>query len=163
MKTLTELNEKIWFRAVKVIYIIFFVCAALSALGKTITSSFGDNSKFRQVMCLGGNNTVFDAEFVSSYYGGLQEDKVIEACQIPIDEIQNTVKVTNYAKSFKNVVTPKIELSSFYTIRPAIQTQRGWANFFVFLFLQIAIIFCFFVLGRGLFYYIVLGRFNPQK
>jgi len=161
MKTIGELSNKAWYRAVKVVYLLSFLI--IVALTITVFSTAGDfevldvpNSK---IVCQYGNENQFfmkdifaNEEMPSSlpmYFstkGTEVSQRILQACEITEILTQDT---TDDGR-FNFVPDP-------YRIEEDHKRQYGY------LLLALLIITGIFEGIRRIFYYITLGTIQPQK
>jgi hypothetical protein len=138
MKTIAELNQKIWYRFLKVLYVLvfipvfiipvlFIVSAYSSKLDSTESYILCDNGKIL-------NSTVLKQRDIFLWYIS-SSDK---------NTIRNMCGCENY------------KLISVYT-------KREWGSTFGGSLLSLLIVYVIFATGQRLFYYIVLGSFIPPK
>ena len=158
MKTISELNNKAWYRATKVIYLLSFL--AIIALIITLFSVEGDfdvvdvsNSK---IICQYGNEKQFLVKEIFSkdelptvlpeYYrsaGNEFSEKILKYCEI--DKIKTRSD------------QPNGFIPDPYRIEEKTKKQFGY------LLLSLLIAVGVFEAIRRTFYYIVLGTIRPQR
>lgn len=165
-KALEVLNTKIWYRAVKVLYSVFFIVALLVVVGIFTTA---DELKVLDISnsvikChLGNNKTllikdVFGPAELPSYipYEFLKHNEYFEqiknACEIrgiPVDSFINP-QLSGKNLSFDGY-------SGLYSISEAYKIS------FVQMLICIILVVVSFETIRRIFYYILLGTFLPRK
>lgn len=167
MKTITELNSKMWYRLLKVIYLIimflFIVYAVVIAF-----SEVGSYQTDYTVVCNYGNKSTFlaakDKEiYISTYYdysnslAQLPDNTKVdlrEACEISEEELfaqmDSIVNGTDGGGKLFDLKETKVNVSTYFS-------SIMWS------ILAIVIILLFFEIIRRAFYYIILGKIRPPK
>lgn len=167
MKTTAELNNKIWYRLVKVIFIL--VVAIASVLGVIINfDEVGNYQTDYSVTCNYGNKSTFlaykDKEIYISSYEDYSEslaklpdstkEQLKSACEISKEEM--TAKLDSYFNGTDD--GKKIyDLTETKVVTDTYVTATLWSA------LTLLIIFIISEIIRRAFYYIVLGSIRPKK
>lgn len=158
MKTINELNNKAWYRAVKVIYFLSFL--AIIALIITLFSIEGNfdvkdipNSK---IICQYGNERQF---LVKEIFGKNELPSILpEYYRSAGDEFsQKILKSCEISKIITRSDQPSGFIPGPYRIEQKTKKQLGY------LLLSLLITIGVFEAIRRIFYYIVLGSIRPQK
>jgi hypothetical protein len=167
MKTITELNTKIYYRFVKVIFIILMLVVAGISVAVAF-SEVGSHQDDFNVACNYGNKNTFTAYkdkgiYISTYYdystslADLSESAKKElqtACGISKDEMTTKFDAifngTDDGKKFFDLTPTKVVTSTYFT-------ASMWS------LLAIVIVIIISELIRRAFYYVVLGSLRPHK
>lgn len=182
-KTLSHLNSKVWYRFIKVSYLFFFLIIILITNGLMIDDGIGklDLDK-SMIYCTQKDKRILTATQAGvllsniDFQNGFDYEKYFEkdynenniknifkACyDIDVDvKIKNGESLTSeeifYARQKYNIKGVKIE--TLFDIKP-VYTYTEFIKYFL---IGNTIIILFFWLLRGTFYYIVLGKFRPEK
>jgi len=166
MKIITELNNKMWYRFLKVIYVLIFIPIFILAFfaGYMSTEPKFDNEK-SYIKCDNGKELKLSENNISLYsnYIGSYDDKLIRLlCTKDVrDELVKKygkidVGTTLTQDEFNRLYENNYNLVPFYT-------ERSWTKAIGISFLWIIVATFFFELIRRTFYYIVLGSFRPPK
>jgi NDP-sugar pyrophosphorylase family protein len=165
MKTLTELNDKIWYRFLKVLYILFFIpIFAFSLLSGFVFISPNFNNEKSYIECddgrkiwLAENNIHLSGEYVDD----LTDEKFKNMCFTATGKYRNkitgeTISAEEFIQRYGIRAIPKnYKLISFY--------KRNWAETIKVSFIFTGITIFLFEIIKRTFYYIVLGNFRPPK
>lgn len=167
MKTISELNNKWWYRLIKVVYLTVF---SLSFVGYPVAVflSYGpeyDNDK-SYIKCANGKDFILSKNGInlsSNYMYSWDKDKAENLCFDGVIKYESSGASSGLLKEF---LKPKVisitnnsgkyELVSRYTSR----------NYFATIglsLLSMAITILVFELIRRVFYYVVLGSLKPKK
>ncbi len=167
-KTLAYLNSKVWYRLLKVIFIILILISS----GIAIAIAFSEVGSYQEdytVVCNYGNKETFLANKdkgiwnIPSHYDykdslaklpEATKKEIKTACGMTTDELNTKLTATlngnDDGKKLFELIRTKINI---YTTNKAISLSLS----FVF------VILIFFEIIRRVFYYIVLGKFRPNK
>jgi len=164
MKSLKELNERVWYRALKIFFLFLYLPCILVVylvisdckiwhppeLPKNIKEALSD-TYFRELSDWDKRSVL---EKLDSYFAGLsysEQDKVIRL----INSKENTMKHQKIEITLDGKLMPKFKYASSYTydIKAAVIWSLVIAGIY---FLTMEII-------RRIFYYIVLGKVFPIK
>jgi hypothetical protein len=154
MKTIGELNSKVWYRLLKVIYVLIFIPIFILSFfsGYLSTKPEFDNEK-SYIKCDDGREFGLDENGIylySSYVYSEDNEKIKQMCSSnELDEIAK--KYGGYIILEKNY-----KLISVYE-------NRDWFRAIKISLLSIIGAIFFFELIKRVFYYIVLGSFRPPK
>jgi hypothetical protein len=184
MKTITELNGKIWYRLLKVFFLLFvLLCNVFSIILIT------DEHKPRQVKdykieCKAdySNRQTGYAEKFGIYifqygddtiYQSLTDDtkkKLREICDVSDEEAENAnAEALAYIREQENKNTSKITIQNYidtlrpYTISEASITKGSHLVVIFYSLISIIISIIIIEIIRRIFYYIALGSLKPQK
>lgn len=167
MKTITELNSKIWYRFLKVLFILLVI----AVIGIAVAVAFSEVGSYQSdfsVKCNYGNKSNFlaykDKEiYISSYedystslakLSSSAKEELQSACGVSKEEIngliQNYLKGTDEGKMLFELTPTRVPIST-----PV--SASLWSLLFTIVIIIIAEII------RRAFYYIVLGSIRPQK
>jgi len=152
MKTISELNSKIWYRALKVIYVLIFIPIFLIPILLTIASEGPqfDNEK-SYIEC--DDEKTFDDEALKK--NGV--DIPLKFASYLIPQSVNDLKIKRMcSESSFAPIGKNYSLISVYT-------KRNWFKTIGISILSIVATILLFELIKRIFYYIVLGSFKPQK
>ena len=163
MKTITELNDKAWYRLLKVIFILIIIFAASIAIYINYDAVGNYQTDFT-VNCNYGHKSTFLAYkdkqiYIPSYYdytyslAKLPDDTKVElqvACGISQEELFAKMNDTNDSKKL-------FELSETKIITDTYLSATVWS------IISLLIIFVIAEILRRVFYYIVLGSLRPKK
>ena len=158
LKTISELNEKAWYRLLKVLYTVGFIILGLITLG--ITYIIVDE-EYRFISCGTGNYGTFHVSesgynYLSSslqYWDDSEHNAVRSLCDITEAEVQENLQM----------IFDGISREPLYDIVNASDTSRGWFYIILYWILFGCLTTLLFLLGQHIFYYVVIGKFNPQK
>jgi hypothetical protein len=171
MKTITELNDKVWYRVLKVIYILIFVPIFILAFfaGYWLTEPPGlelDTGKSYVICDNGEKFKVWEAEREADRLNIIvpQELAIKLHCRKDFrDEL---------LKKYKNPIWTRFSVDDIkrfdeinYTLVPFYtgSNERDWSKAIGISFLCIVGAVFLFELIRRIFYYIVLGTLRPRK
>ncbi len=167
MKTITELNTKIWYRFVKVIFIILMLIIA----GISVTVAFSEVGSYQDdfiVKCNLGNKTTFTANkdkgiyipTYNDYSTNLEKlpdwakEGIHKACEITKEESFNKLdaimKGTDDGSKFYDLTPTKVPTTTYFS-------ASMWSLLAILIALIIAEII------RRASYYILLGAIRPPK
>lgn len=167
MKTTTELNNKIWYRLIKVIFIIAIVIASVLAIIINF-DSVGNYQTDHQVSCNYGNKSTFLAyKDKEIYISSLEEysrslanlsdntkEQLKSACEISEEEMNAKLDALfngkDDGKKLYDITKTKIVTDTYLT-------ATLWS------LLSLIVIFIISEIIKRSFYYIVLGSIRPNK
>lgn len=164
--TLNDLNNTIWYRLIKLLFVLTFILLSIVAI---ITSfeNVGNHTTDYKIICNYGNKNIFLAYKDKNIYlpynynpdDGLMilpdnTKKILqETCEISYQELKTIYDtVTTGQDNNKNLFTITQVKSNVYTILHAV----SWS------FFAIIIIGIFFEIIRRAFYYVILGSIKPE-
>lgn len=148
MKTTTDLNSKIWYRALKSLYIlsliIFIIFSVIGAYDqhKKIISIDNNNTK---IICNNGrtlSTNQAEVYFYSTNFGRITSNKIQENCQWFEGKY---LQGKDYKVDFKYSETGGLNKIILYS------------------FVYIIILVLIYEISRRIFYYIILGTIKPKK
>jgi hypothetical protein len=166
MKTISEINARWWYRLIKVIYIVIFICCLILPIFIIVTSyepHFDNNKSY--IECADGknfflrqNDILLQSDNISLYDQAAQH-----LCFDGVITYQPNEATTGWASLFgptPHVVSTtknsgKYKLVSKYT-------KRNWLATIGFSLLSIIVTVIVFELIKRIFYYIILGRILPK-
>lgn len=155
MKTTTDLNTKVWYRAIKVIYGLLFLVIvtlilslpeeALDISNSKIVCQYGNGKQFlvKEVFDKKGMPTILPTHFDSEETEFSK--KILEICEI------------------SQVVTQKMFESGSDFVPDPYRIEEKYKVKIDYLILSLLTIIATFEAVRRIFYYIVLGSIKPQK
>lgn len=159
VKTIKELNIKVWYRLLKVIWFIsFFAFLIVGVLWgyragesvgyldhdrSTIICNYGNNNKFTFT----STNYVFNYTEVGtndlSYVADYKKQGIYELCEISDLDV--------------------FGIDPLFTFNPIISTHRGVLIQVLYVGLIVCVLIVIFEAIRRTFYYIILGKIFPEK
>ena len=168
MKTIKELNEKVWYRALKVIFLTFLILMSLFIMLLSLGSFPVKKINWDKTKLICNNGKIYDAKtkdyflwgrgYGSSDYIDTSDDaKIKKICEYNIID-SNPLSEKYY----------KIPESNNYTIEWEYTWEPSLLDFILTVINRIfwgAVIFYVLVFEflRKIFYYIVFGTANPKK
>lgn len=160
-KTISYLNSKMWYRFIKVVFLLFlFLClVSSSAAIFTYYSPKYDNAK-SYIKCAKGKNFILNQNGINLHSDFMWDFDMEKAKSLCFDGTLD-FKTDKYGQTHLETTSEtnnsgKYELVSIYT-------NRNWIATIGFILLSIVIsLFIFEATKRG-FYYIVLGSIRPKK
>lgn len=161
MKTISELNNKWWYRLIKVIYLAILLVAFIGyPIG--IFFSYGpeyDNDK-SYIKCANGKDFILSKNGIylnSDYMYSSDKDKAESLC------FDGTVNFTKdeFGKTHLRI-TSKTENSGKYEL-VNLYTGRNWIATVGFSLLSMFGVSLAFETMRRIFYYVILGSIKPKK
>lgn len=186
MKSISDLNAKWWYRLVKVLYGLFFLCVALISALIVYGASSSHEEQDWGITCLYGNHSSFNAHTdkgisISDYDPNkavppTMDAQIKDACgitQADIDTAKADAAVKTAQMRAENNCGSGTALRGFlcglsissdtYRIGSTwipVQTPGKAVGFTV---LDLLIVLAVFEIGRRTFYYITLGKVRPSK
>ena len=161
-KTISYLNSKIWYRFIKVIYllILFISIVGYSTAIFISYSQEYDNTK-SYIKCANGKNFILsqnEIDLHSDFMGSSDREKSKSLC---FDGL-NSIEKTDSDHIFRLKTISETENSGKYEL-VSIYINRNWIVTIEFILLSIiGNLFIFEAIRRG-FYYVVLGSIRPKK
>ena len=163
--TIKKLNEKIWYRLTKVVYILCFAII-LSAIVWVNYNQIGTYQTDNKVICFYGNKSTFlsyrDKE-MSIYYDYTVSPKSLY--QTSIDQIMKECGITEQ-ENLKRFGTTSSGLdfeAMAFTIEEVKVNEFTYLSAILWSMLYMIIAILIFELIKRTFYYIVLGKLKPNK
>ena len=167
MKTITDLNNKLWYRLIKVIFILIIATSAIIA----IVVNFGEVGNYQNdysVSCNYGNKSTFlaykDKEIYIPGYEDYTEslaklpdstkDQLKTACAISKEDI--SALLDSYMNGTNNG-TKLYDLTKTKIITDTYVTATLWS------LLSLVIIFVISEIIKRAFYYVILGSIRPKS
>jgi hypothetical protein len=185
MKTISELNEKWWYRLLKVgVLCIFIFLIVLTAENKAenFSPQLKRNSELSNVTCLDGNKSVYAFNqlwgtfSLESLTTGQLDSKLIAALcglkdpfgdDIPkgnqIFYYMTTEKADQYLENPDTVKAWEQLVAESYSVNEIETVVGSWYGVIARIFIEILALLLFVELARRVFYYIVLGSIRPKK
>ena len=167
MKTLEELNQKVWYRLLKVIYVLFFLLIFCISILIIVDNGFAEiDTNNIKIVCLDGNKTTFltkdiDISLSKQNFIGNKFDYDYYVKYDKIHLLRWAIfKQCDYKK-----VTMEDMLADKYLGKDAFEIipKYTYTNSIKKIILSVLIIGVLFELFRRIFYYIVLGKVIPNK
>jgi len=167
MKTINELNEKIWYRLIKVIFAIIFLCVSLFVVigiynqyksretdDYTVTCNYGNRNEFEAINDKQILITDFDLKNGISSISDYKKELIQKACAISDQELKvkfdAILNKTDDGKSLFDVRKSKVNVGS--NLKATVYSLFG-----------LAIVLAIFEVLKRVFYYIILGTPRPKK
>jgi hypothetical protein len=150
MKTIAELNQKIWYRFLKVLYVLAFLPIFIIPV-LFIVSEYSPKFDSTESYILCDNGKILDSTALKQrdiflwYISSSDENTIKNMCGC--DPCYGDIHLKP---------TENYKLISVYT-------KRDWGSTFGGSLLSLLIVYMLFATGQRLFYYIVLGSFIPPK
>lgn len=160
MKTVKNLNSKVWYRFLKVIYVLFFLPFFISSIysGYGFTKPHFDNEE-SYILC--DNGQKLRAKSLTSSYISISHDKTYKRiCAIQESSVGETLSEEEFLARYSEIKNQ--DISSNYKL-VSVFTKRNWFKAIGTSVLLTFVIYFFFELTRRIFYYILLGSFIPKK
>ena len=172
MKTIADLNNKWWYRLIKVIFIVVFIAVEIGAADSVYQNFKPYEEADYLVSCNYGNKAEFiaykDREIFISIYdfdanGNLEPDylreKIKNACGISKVEMNKIIDgVVKKIKAGEDAPTIKL-----FEIKVTTYTKNSWVGLAAFLLMSAIAAAGIFEFIRQVFYYVVLGSFRPNN
>ena len=168
-KTISHLNSKIWYRILKVLYILSFLVVLLITIVIIYSVNFPaqqvvDNDE-TTILCNYGNKKQFLASENNVYfsYSELSSDNYLtdyhktelkKLCQISKTELDQKLNA---------ILSKTDDNTKLFDINPVIKNEGGIIAFLGYSILGILILIIIFEIIKRIFYYILLGSLNPKK
>ncbi len=179
-RTIASLNAKVWYRLIKVVYLLTFVVAILLPI-IGISMNYGPKMDAENsiIKCQGGG-FVFPKMFGVHLYSenvSFSDDKKIRVQCLPYSNLGEIVKkayptvytdISNEdlgkrVKEKNDVYLGNIEIKDKNYSLETTYTKRNWTATVGFTALSVVIVLAIFELFRRVFYYIFLGKVFPKK
>lgn len=166
-KTIEELNEKAWYRLLKVLYTGFFaVVTVIALLGIHESTVPYDivNQDASTVVCNSGNERTFAFSDISGLYittydiKGFGFNKTTTTDSWETDDILSACGISK-----TEYLAAKTSGEASFYINPIIITEGGTDEFVQYSAIALIIIFAIFEIVKRSFYYVVTGTFSPKK
>jgi len=166
MKTISELNERWWYRLLKVIYIIFFSLFFISTVAIISDENSPEfNSKKSYVTCLDGrrfelrNYPYLDGVNLSVRDKfNFQDSCTTKGTDIKINSDFEQMKLKNEGI----IPASQVKTPVSYFFHPY-YSSRNWSNIILYSLLTFVITLTIAEAIRRSFYYIILGSIRPKK
>lgn len=189
-KTITYLNSKMWYRFIKVIFILSFILAIIFPLigvyfeykpefdnkksyvvckdGRTV--SLEDNNIYLYSSYIGSNDDLTIKQRCGNSFSseefkkGVSDDMIIErllANRNKSFDVDNAIKYGYSKKEIADYLIKNIDKTEYKLV--SILTPTKWNAIVGYSFLVILSVIAFFELIKRIFYYIVLGAIRPKK
>lgn len=168
-KTIKTLNEKWWYRLLKVIYIVLLIMFVFSAITLSFSSyspkKIYDNEK-SFIVCDDGRE--FSLEENNVYLGisgriSTSDDKKFNSWCLDGSEEKVENVDGRIARLKKSLATNKVEKEKNYIFFSSYKIIGDWNNVMLSIFFSMLTIFAVFELFRRIFYYVILGKMKPKK
>ncbi len=169
MKTITELNSKMWYRFIKVIHVVFFLFILAISIGLIIDiykpEKLIDNKETKIVCKFGNKKTFTPWQIGISLYepklSSIEEVEFIRYCNIlpATGTIPGSLKLSEIDQSEIKIV-PREEL---YEIKPIYKIEGSYLSMSLYILLALTIWIIILELSRRIFYYVVMGKVFPNK
>ncbi len=166
-QTISHLNNKMWYRLLKVIYVIVFIFSCGIAISIAF-ESVGNYQDDYTIVCNYGNKDTFLANndkniYISSYYDYTEnltrlpneiKEELQSACGISKEEMTaKMARIFNGNDDSKKL----FDITKTKVVTDTYLTASLWS------ILSILIIAIIMEIIKRIFYYIVLGEIKPQK
>ncbi len=159
MKNIQWLNEKWWYRLIKVIYIILFSCVLIiSTVGLFIESNPKIDNDKSFIQCANGKKFILsqnDLRLYSEFMYSTDKEKAETLCFDGSTELKKSGERGIYIP-----VSERSEMSGKYELITK-NTERNWPLLIGIILVVWVIIYFVFELLRRIFYYILLGKLFP--
>lgn len=160
-KTITYLNEKMWYRFLKVMFIFVFILSIIFVIG-SLVAVVGDRNN-DLIVCNYGNKKTFLRKNTDIGYW-ITEDSI--KAEFPYSATYWPSAALEYDRSLCQFVNAEIKLPNNstppITIVSAFSTFGAVLKFSLYLLLFSIIDIFIFVTIKGVFYYIALGKLYPK-
>lgn len=152
---MSDLNNKMWYRLIKVLYITMFLVILITGLSiiyidNKVPDKFIQNSKLIEIIKNAPENTTSEGIMMALEDRGYIIEKFDEAS---LGKLESVFKKSNQSDSIEKIMS---RYQSYRTY-PSSIAMLGY----LMLFLLISLLF--FEIIRRIFYYIVLGTLRPKK
>jgi cbb3-type cytochrome oxidase subunit 3 len=163
MKTIKELNEKLWYRAIKVLTLIFFCIVSIIILywaysERPIAKTDWEKTS---IVCANGNMYNPEKNSISVYYG--EKDQDIRNDSWRDAKIKKLCAYDIIANNPLDESVYKIPVDNNYAIARQYKVVGSWEKVINIIFWGALVSYLVFQLVLKSFYYIVLGTLNPPK
>lgn len=166
-KTISHLNSKAWYRFLKVIFILVLALSELTAVVGVYESNKPVEVSDYMITCNYGNQKVFFAQdegiylYSSDLSNGLSSLPDYQKEEISKDKCQISQQTLNAKLSA--ITSGTDDGKKLFDIVEASHTKGGYAEALGYALLAALAVVLFFEIVRRIFYYIILGKFNPPK
>lgn len=159
MKSIKDLNQKVWYRTLKVLYIIFFVSTfSISVYAIFDTHEQKINSKESYILCRDNKKILINESnsksSIGSNIGYMRDEEIDNICFANISAV-------TFSPDYPNTLK-KLEAKNL-NYQLVIVYERYWSNIIAFILFAAAINLFVFELIKRIFYYIILGKIIPEK
>lgn len=154
-KTIRELKEKVWFRILKVIYILFYIyllgTLGVVAILTTAPRTYLDQDASR-IVCNYGNKKSLNASEIGIY---INEQTTVDT--LPEYEKNRIEQACEMTSAETITQTPVV------TIIPQYSKSGSWQLLLLTTFVFLFLVWGFMEIIRRIFYYIAIGSLNPKN
>lgn len=160
-ETLTKLNNRWWYRLLKVIYvsvlIYTLIVSTAFAVADTKPEKLFDRNNSK-IVCLDGNKNSFSFKELGLFKGSeIDPEDVVRWCNL------TTSSPNSEVSDFTNAALRSGEIRDSYQRIEREKTEGSWLLTTAYALITIIIILVLFEVIRRVFYYIFFGTFRPQK
>lgn len=152
--TLEKLKSKIWYRLVKVVFISFILLIITLSLYIIYEDYHEVSMSDHNIVCELGNEGTY-----SAYYSGIKISFDNKVERYDRDKVN---QLCEFSDDFSKLLI-KENLSLGYSVVESTRVAGDNYKMVYFSMVSILIIVSLAEIGRRIFYYIVLGKFNPKK
>lgn len=164
-KTIHGLNQRAWYRLLKVVYLLAFVLVALASVATILSEYQPYTLNDYRIICNYGNKSSFIAYergiYISSYnpdtslalLPSYTKTAMSRECQITQEDLQ----------LLGNAIVNDQPHDPLYTIKREEYTHGSWVKVALISLVTLLIVFGVFEGIRRAFYYVVLGSLRPSR
>jgi hypothetical protein len=167
MKTIAGLNQKWWYRLMKVAFVLSFIVVAPLVAMSVYSSNMPFSYTDYQVTCNYGNKETFlafqDKRILITNYD--LRDGLASLSDYAKTDLQNACDISELEiqRSSMSVYGVNLQVQPLYTIAPERVTDGSVWIAIGYSALALSMVAVVFEIFRRLFYYIILGSFRPIK
>jgi energy-coupling factor transporter transmembrane protein EcfT len=161
MEAINELNNKWWYRLLKVVYLIVLIAGILFIVLMVYSSNgpqFDNNASY--IKCSNGKEVQLKSNDIFLYYDFLSpgDQKIAEGKCFDgmISSSTDEFGKVKYKIASETDNSRKYNLVSVYT-------ERNWSEIFLYILIGCFSLIAVFETIRRIFYYVILGSFTPKK
>lgn len=190
MNTVSELNKKLWYRLVKVIFIVFVLFCTISSFLLIYDDYKPRQVKDYRIDCVAeysnkksmfaekdagiyiyqyGKNDIYESLAADTYAS--ERKKIKEFCDISDEEVEiHRQPMLKYIEEQDKLGTKREDIQKYiydnflpYKITETYVTKGGYLLVVAYSLLSVLIASVIVEIVRRIFYYIVLGKIKPKK
>lgn len=167
-KTISYLNNKMWYRFLKVAFALFFLFVVAFPIGFTIDEYLPEkviDKDKTEIICKYGNKKTLSPKMLDLYmYDGWKassydNEKILRLCNAENEKIE----VKNFSTDEMVQANLKDFIGAGFEVKPIYKMEGSYLKIILYSLLSLVITLIVFEIFRRIFYYIVLGKAFPKK